>query len=259
MGASTAFPFARAAAVLAAYERNAREAVRWVHSSWLAAALGVEPVRLDGLRAALANAKREQSEACSLALLRALGVQAPPFDAMQAPNLAMLDALPPKWGLRVLRMRSLVLRRADVRRLIDKRTRMQLTEWVGVPLDRLTSGATSGAAGAAGTTGATGATGAIPTSATANAPDTALLTARGKLPALDRLDADTLAYEGYALLMRDSRSIAAPFALLRLAVPRNLPASPWLDAGGRELDAGGTAQLLARLPELLPESAWSFG
>lgn len=257
MGASTAFPFpfpfARAAAVLAAYERNAREAVRWVHSSWLAAALGVEPVRLDGLRAALANAKREQSEACSLALLRALGVQAPPFDAMQAQNLAMLDALPPEWGLRVLRMRSLVLRRADVRRLIDKRTRMQLTEWVSVPLDRLTSGATSGAAGAAGTTGATR------TSATANAPDTALLTARGKLPALDRLDADTLAYEGYALLMRDSRSNAAPFALLRLALPRNLPASPWLDAGGRELDAGGTAQLLARLPELLPESAWSFG
>ncbi|OAJ61456.1 hypothetical protein A6V36_24070 [Paraburkholderia ginsengiterrae] len=246
MGASTAFPFARAAAVLAAYERNAREAARWVHSSWLAAALGVDPVRLDGVRAALANAKREQSEACSLALLRALGIQAPPFDALQAPNLAMLDALPPEWGLRVLRMRSLVLRRADVRRLIDKRTRTQLSEWVGVPLDRLTSGA-------AGTTGATR------TSAAANAPDTALLTARGKLPALDRLDADTLAYEGYALLMRDSRSIAAPFALLRLALPRTLPASPWLDAGGRELDADGTAQLLARLPELLPESAWSFG
>jgi type III secretion system HrpB4-like protein len=243
MGAATAFPFARAAAMLAAYERNAREAVRWVHPSWLAAALGVDAGRLDSLRAALASARRMHSEACSLALLRALGVQAPPFDAMQASNLAVLDALPPEWGLRVLRMRSLILRRADVRRLIDKRTRMQLSEWVGVPLDRLTSGN----AGATGTT------------SMANAPDTALLTTRGKLPALDRLDADTLAYEGYALLMRDTRSIAAPFALLRLALPRNLPASPGLNEGGRELDAGGTAQLLARLADLLPEQAWSFG
>ncbi|WP_120348866.1 type III secretion protein HrpB4 [Paraburkholderia fungorum] len=237
MAASTAFPFARTAAAFAAYERNAREAVCWAHPSWLAGALGVEAGALEGLRAALASAARAQVEACSLALLRTLGVQAPSFDALRAPNLAVLDALPPQWGLRVLRMRSLALRRADVRRLIDKRNRMQLSECVGVPLDKLTGG----------------------TSGTANAPDIARLTARGLLPALDRLDADTLAYEGYALMTRDARSIAAPFALLRLVLPRDLPASPWLDDGGRELDAGGTAQLVARLPELLPEWAWLFG
>lgn len=237
MTASTAFPFARTAAAFAAYERNAREAVCWVHPSWLAGALNVEAGALAGLRAALTTAARAQVEACSLALLRALGVQAPSFDALRAPNLAVLDALPPQWGLRVLRMRSLALRRADVRRLIDKRNRMQLSECVGVPLDRLTGG----------------------TSGTANAPDITRLTARGLLPALDRLDADTLAYEGYALMTRDARSIAAPFALLRLALPRDLPASPWLDDGGRELDAGGTARLVARLPELLPEWAWLFG
>jgi type III secretion system HrpB4-like protein len=221
MTASTAFPFARAAAAFAAYERNARDAVHWVHPSWLAAALGVDAGALDGLRAALATAARAQVEACSLALLRTLGVPAPSFDALRAPNLAVLDALPPQWGLRVLRMRSLALRRADVRRLIDKRNRMQLSEYVGVSLDRLTG--------------------------------------RGLLPALDRLDADTLACEGYALMARDACSVAAPFGLLRLALPRNLPASPWLDDGGRELDAGGTARLVARLPELLPEWAWLFG
>jgi type III secretion system HrpB4-like protein len=237
MTASTAFPFARAAAAFAAYERNARDAVHWVHPSWLAAALGVDAGALDGLRAALATAARAQVEACSLALLRTLGVAAPSFDALRAPNLAVLDALPPQWGLRVLRMRSLALRRADVRRLIDKRNRMQLSEYVGVSLDRLTGGA-SGAA---------------------NAPDTTRLTARGLLPALDHLDADTLACEGYALMARDACSVAAPFGLLRLALPRNLPASPWLDDGGRELDAGGTARLVARLPELLPEWAWLFG
>jgi hypothetical protein len=46
---------------------------------------------------------------------------------------------------------------------------------------------------------------------------------------------------------------------LRLALPHALPDAAWLRASGRELDAAGTAQLVARLPELLPEWAWLFG
>jgi type III secretion system HrpB4-like protein len=239
---STSFPFARAAAALGAYERNAREAARWAHPSWFAAALdlpaGASGASLDGLRGALATAHGACVAACSRALLRATNVNAPGFDTLRAPNLAVLDALPVEAGVRVLRMRALLLRRADVRKLIDKRSRQRLAQWVGVPLERLTA---SGAAGPA------------------NAPDVARLVSRGQLPALEEVDADTLAYEGYALLARDTPAAARPCPLLRLALPHALPDAAWLRASGRELDAAGTAQLVARLPELLPEWAWLFG
>lgn len=237
MGAPTSFPFARMAAAFAAYEHNARDAARWAHPSWLAAALGVAVDELEPLRVALASAGRAQVDAVSLALVRTAGVQPPLFDALGVPNLAVLDALPPEWGLRVLRMRALALRRADVRRLIDKRSRLQLSEWIGMPIDRLTEG-TPGAL---------------------NAPGTTRLSAGAPLPALHSLDAQTLASEGCALIMRDTLGGVTPFSLLCLALPRDLRAPSWLHGSARELDAGGTVRLLARLPELISEWAWLFG
>lgn len=265
MGASTGFPFARAAAAFAAWERNARTAVQWAHPSWLAGMLGVAPAALDTFYAALgdntnaeprANAngpglRRNALDTASRALLRALHVPPPAFDTWFRPGPQVLDALPAVLGLNVLRMRALLFRRADVRRLIDKRSRMQLAQWVGVPLDRLLAQA--------------------PGTAATNAPDTARLVARGAMPALDALDADTLALEGYALMAREahdpgtalSADLAgpadAPCPLLRLALPRELPPVPWLDAAAREPDPLGTPQLIARFPELLPEWAWLSG
>ncbi|MGY6151332.1 type III secretion protein HrpB4 [Paraburkholderia graminis] len=253
-----AFPFSRAAAALAAWQRNANDAARWAHPSWWAPALDVSPATVsasfDALRDALASTGTGAAAACSRALLRAAGVPLPDFDSLRAPSPLVLDALPVDDALRVLRMRALLLRRAEVRRLIDKPSRRRLAEWIGVPLERL--GAAPRRPGA--------------DRASANVPDVARLVARGHLPSLEELDAERLAYEGYALIARDVALSASdaqeaalfawpcPCPLLRLALPRDLP-PPWPATTARELDTGGTAFLFAQLPELLPEWAWLFG
>ncbi|MFM0553156.1 type III secretion protein HrpB4 [Paraburkholderia sediminicola] len=249
MGASTVFPFARAAAAFAAYERNARDAVRWAHPSWLEAALGAEPAELGGLRTALATAPRAHLDACSLALIEFAGVRTPPFDALRSPNPAVLDALPAAQGQRVLRMRSLFLRRAEVRRLIDKRSRRQISEWVGLPIDQLMAVWANGAALADRSR----------TAPASHVLDPGRLGGPSRFPALDRVDAELLAQEGCALMLRDARSGVAPFVLLRLALPVGLGEPAWFADGGREVDPGGTARVLASLPELLPEWPWLSG
>ncbi|MFM2463168.1 type III secretion protein HrpB4 [Paraburkholderia sp. RL17-368-BIF-A] len=253
-----AFPFSRAAAALAAWQRNANDAARWAHPSWWAPALDVSPATVsasfDALRDALASTGTGAAAACSRALLRAAGVPLPDFDSLRAPSPLVLDALPVDDALRVLRMRALLLRRAEVRRLIDKPSRRRLAEWIGMPLERL--GAAPRRPGA--------------DRASANVPDVARLVARGHLPSLEELDAERLAYEGYALIARDVALSASdaqeaalfawprPCPLLRLALPRDLP-PPWPATTARELDTGGTAFLFAQLPELLSEWAWLFG
>jgi type III secretion system HrpB4-like protein len=238
MQAAVAFPFARAAAALQAYERNARDAALWADRSWFATALRVETQPLERVRHALESAGRKEVDLCSRALLRAAGVLPPEFGTLLRAGPALLDCLPAQVGLRVFRMRAVRLRRAQARRLIDKRTRTQLSEWLGMPLDHLINqgSARSG-----------------------NAPDIDRFAGRAQIPSLDRLDAQALSFEGYALLMRDLRSIAPPFPLLRLALPKTIPATAWLHDDAGQLDPNGTSELFALLPKLLPEWAWLFG
>jgi|GEM_PF-1885824 len=217
---SAAFPFSRTAAALAAWQRNASEAARWAHPSWWAPALDMPPaqasVTFDALRDALASTHAAALAACSRALLRAVDVALPGFDSLRAPNPAVLDALPVEVGLRVLRMRALLLRRAEVRRLIDKQSRRRLADWVGVPLERL--GVAPGQSTAHAVLGhgsghssadlRTNVTINLPRQVPANAPDVARLVARGDLPPLDEIDDVRLAYEGYALIARDMQETA---------------------------------------------------
>ena len=246
--AGASFPFARMAAAFAAWERNAREAAYWVHGSWWAPALDLPPAMVDDafdtLAAALAQAGATRLSTCSRALLRAMDVAPPRFDLWRSVgeparpcSVAMLDALPVADGLRALRLRALLLRRADVRRLIDKQSRQRLAQWIGVPLETLTALPAQGAAHEA--------------AAAANAPDIARLVARGHLPPLDQADGQRLACEGYLLLAAEGE----PCPLLRLALPRDLPAS-WPGVESADFDAGGAALFAARLPELFPECAW---
>lgn len=237
MDAAAGFPFARAAAALAAYERNACDAARWAHPTWLTHMLRAEPYALARLHQALETVGRTSVESYSRALLRAAGVMLPDFNALCRPGAALLDCLPARMGMQVLRMRAVRLRRAEARRLIEKRIRLQLSEWIGIPLDRLLSHNPQ----------------------RANAPDVGRFVSRGQVPPLDKLDADELAYEGYALVMRDLRAIAPPFPLLRLALPKSVPGVGWLDEGSGATDAGGTTELFAQLAHLLPEWGWLFG
>jgi type III secretion system HrpB4-like protein len=256
-------PFRRTAIMLAAWQRNVDTSVDWADPSWTAALLRLDAAQLACVRHALREASEAARTACSRALVQAAGAAAPGFDQLAQPALArgagvatsdavLLDTLPAARGMQVLRMRALLFRRAEARRLIDKRTRQQLSEWVGVSVDRLTQDAHA-----------------------AEPPDTARLIARAGMPPLAALDAARLAIEGCALLLRDlargdiaqaaqapPRLQAAqrmPFALLRLALPRVLPPVPWLANIPDELDASGSARLFARLADLLPEFAWLSG
>ncbi|RZF23586.1 type III secretion protein [Paraburkholderia sp. UYCP14C] len=246
IAATAAFPFARTAA---AWQRNASEAARWAHPSWWAPALdlsaAVISASFDALREALASAHADSLAACSRALLHTAGAARPRFDGLRAPDPAVLDALPVDDGLRVLHMRALLWRRAEVRRLIDKQSRLRLAQWIGVRL---------------------GAAHAPVAHVSANATDVALLVAHGQLPALEEMDEERLACEGYALIVRDMHGPAQsamhacaprPCSLLRLALPRDLP--PWPGTSGLELDGSGAGLFFAQLLELFPEWEWLFG
>ncbi|MFM0002486.1 type III secretion protein HrpB4 [Paraburkholderia dipogonis] len=258
MNAPTDLPFMRVAAALDAYRRNLASAARWADPSWSAALLGADAVQLESWRMALERANSAAVESCSHALADAAAVKPPAFASLThsalkptpsgaaQPNAVLLDVLPVRHALQVLRMRALSFRRAEARRLIDKRTRSQLSEWTGVGVDRLTQDAHL-----------------------ADAPDIARLAARAAMPPLTALDAGTLAVEGCALLLRDlghvngancaGDSARVPFPLLRLALPRVLTTPAWLASVPDSIDAAGSARLFARLSDLLPEFAWLFG
>ncbi|MFM0416084.1 type III secretion protein HrpB4 [Paraburkholderia aromaticivorans] len=261
MNAPTDLPFMRVAAALDCYRRNLASVARWADPSWSAALLGANAVQLQHWQGALERAGAAAVEACSHALADAAGVRPPGFASLThaalkpspagtaQPNAVLLDVLPVGHALQVLRMRALSFRRAEVRRLIDKRTRSQLSEWTGVGIDRLAQDAHL-----------------------ADAPDIARLAARAAMPPLTALDAGTLAAEGCALLVRDlgrvnaangagsaNDSTRVAFPLLRLALPRALLSPAWLACVPDELDAPGSARLFARLSDLLPEFAWLFG
>jgi type III secretion system HrpB4-like protein len=237
MNAPAAFSFTRAASALAAYERNAQAVTGWVHPSWLQVAMRCGDHVLDELCGAWPNARRVHADACSRALLSLLGVEVPPLSTFVAAGVPMLDVLPVELGRRVLRMRALLFRAADVRRLIDKAGRTRLAEWIGVPLDQLASSVTG-------------------------TPDVARLVRSRTMLSLDVVDAETLEQEGYALIVRDecdACGVLTPCPLLRLALSRDMDLPAWFDASTRSADAHGTRTLIARLPEWLPEWAWLFG
>jgi type III secretion system HrpB4-like protein len=215
----------RVAAALGAWERNARDAFSWAHPSWIAGALAIG----EDDAAMLSRALR--SEAVSIAFLHGARVPQPDLEALAQVHVARLDALPVDTGLQVLRLRALRFRRGEIRRIIDKRTRVSVQQWAGVPLDQLTHETAE---------------------ERMNAPDIARLA----LTPIAMLDADVLALEGHALIARDTGSSCA---LLRLALPRTSNRARWADTLPREVDAQGTRTLIARLPEFLPEWSWLFG
>ncbi|XUW93404.1 type III secretion protein SctK (plasmid) [Burkholderia sp. M6-3] len=218
------------AGMLASYEHNVRTAIRWVHSSWLMRALGL------GEAAALALRERLQHGPCedvSLALMRALQFAPPSLERLIGVPAARLDALPIEQGRAALCIRALLLRRAQVRRLIDRNTRVRLAQWAGLPLDRI----------------------ADPFAA----PDLTRVLGAAAVPSLESLEHAQLALEGYALLAREPQAGNVPCALLRLALPYDARHAAWLDAVPAALDESGTGVLHARLAELFPEYPWLSG
>lgn len=233
-------PAARAAAWLARHERNRLNAIDWIDRSWLP----------DWFDAALPpdDAMRSHDTACALASALAL----PLFDARDLLDCidggksmpawtrrsAALALLPMDDQLRLLRLRSLVFRRAEVRRVLDFERRSRWAAMIGpdgtAHLRWLQS--------------------------LADAPEMPVLSRTLGAPPLAALEETALAWEGYCLLERDGVLTAgagqARPPLLRFALPRSCAAPAWLARCERHIDARGSEQLLERLPILFPEHAW---
>ncbi|AXK62503.1 MULTISPECIES: type III secretion protein HrpB4 [Burkholderia] len=248
-GLDAGVPAVRVARALDCYRNNVDRVADWVHPSWIAASLGVPEARLSNWRALLANVPPGVAARCSWALVRTLGVTPPGFAALSPggftpvgaivasqPNACLLDVVPAPLTMRIWRMRALLLRRGEVRRLIDRHAQKRLADWTGLDVDVLMSGP-----------------------GTDSANDAARLAAVA-MPPLASLDADALAIEGMLLVLRDLKSAdGLPFPLSRLALPRYVEVPAWLNALPTQHDEAGTARLFRRLPELLREWAWLFG
>ncbi|OXI17845.1 type III secretion protein HrpB4 [Burkholderia sp. AU15512] len=248
-GLEAGVPAVRVATALDRHRENVDCVADWVHPSWIAASLGVPEAHLRDWRALLAGAPTSAAVRCSRALVRALGVTPPGFVELSQgafasigaavapqPNACLLDVAPAPLTLRIWRMRALLLRRGEVRRLIDRHAQRRLADWTGLDVDVLMRG---------------------PNTDSAN--DAARLAAVA-MPPLASLDAQALAIEGMLLMLRDLKGAAGlPFPLSRLALPRMIDVPAWLNALPTQHDEAGTARLFRRLPELLREWAWLFG
>jgi hypothetical protein len=233
-------PAARAAVRLAQHERNRLDAMEWIDRSWLP--------RWFDVASPPSDAMRSRDNACVLA--SALGL--PVFDvrdlfdgieagktipARRRPRLAMA-ALPMRDQLRLLRVRSLVFRRAEVRRVLDLERRSRWAAMIGDD----------------------GAAHLRWLQSLADAPEMAVLSRTLGAPPLDALDETALAWEGYCMLVRDGALTddagrTGP-SMLRFGLPRSWTTPAWLARCERHIDASGSAQLLDRLPILFPEHAW---
>ncbi|WP_175964365.1 type III secretion protein HrpB4 [Burkholderia pyrrocinia] len=223
---------------LAAYQRNARTASVWADASWLAGYAGCESGDDGQVCVSLSEVASTLDERCvaavSLALLRSLDIGVPALNTLVGPHWSALDAVPGEVAARILRTRSLIFRRMEVRRLIDRQSRAKLYEWTGMQIDLFSN----------------------PDS---NAPDIASLARTAMIPPLRELDAKALSGEGLALLMRDLDVDRPPFTLQRLLFARNIGLPAWPGEVDRALDYEGSIRLMAGLPEWLPEWGWVFG
>ncbi|MGU7816488.1 type III secretion protein HrpB4 [Burkholderia sp. AW49-1] len=228
----------RRLSALVGYQRNVRTAALWADSSWISAAIGAgadgDVPGFPALRDAVAALDERRIATVSRALLDAFDIEPPKLAALFGPQWSSLDAMPVEIGVRVLRMRALLFRRMEVRRMVDRQSRVTLSEWTGMSIDSLVR-------------------------EHSGAPDIALLEHTLHVPPLRSLDAHALSYEGLALLLRDLRVDQPPFTLLRLMFPRNITLPEWPRRIDRTLDAQGSGQLLAELPECLAEWGWVFG
>lgn len=229
----------RYARALAAYQRNAQTTAIWADVSWMTTCIdsGIDHGDHPGfawIQSAVPRLEKRHISAISLALLNRLEIRHPNLNALVGPFWSSLDTIPVAMGVRVLRARALIFRRMEVRRLLDVRSRVRLSEWAGMPIEPFVFECPG-------------------------APDIASLALTARIPPLHRLDADALSREGLALLLRDLDVERPPFPLLRLSFERDLRLPEWLRQIDRALDQDGSARLMEGLPEWLQGWGWVFG
>lgn len=223
----------RLARLLVGYERNVRTAVDWVHPSWLDTLLppGVPELAVDA----------PDRELLSLALVARLGVVEPPLESFSMGPAADLGAWTKDDALLVLKVRALLFRRGELRSWIDRPSRARVSEWLGEDATQLV----------------------LALQRLPDAPKIEQVVRAGLAQELAVLSAERLAWEGWCLFSSDgSWTEAGPSSLLRLALPREMPA---LRRMIRQAALGDAAQRAdsERIPGQLklwfPERTWSSG
>lgn len=234
-------PAARVAAWLEQLDGNRRACLDWMHPSWLPAWLRDGPVgdSLRGVDGACANALVHQLDLPSVDAFDTYATwQTCAARDAWARQVLAFATLPIDGQRCLLRLRSIMFRRGEVRRIVDLARRSRLAALLGAHGTPLLRWLTQ-----------------LP-----GAPDVATLSRTIGMPGFDSLDDDALEWEGFCLFERDgvlANDAAAQW--LRRALPREFAVPMWLARCERAVDVGGSAQVLSRLPELFPERAWSFG
>jgi hypothetical protein len=223
------------------YAANRHSLFEWIHEDWLHSGFQVGPHTApqagwhDALYAAAPRdpvpAGQRREVRMVDAWLRAAGLATPPLDAFRG-DPGALAALPVELALPALRMRALHFRRAELRYWIDRSSRERLAGWLG----DASSGALRWLMD-------------MP-----HAPQLDRLMRACGMPALDALDDEALAWEGFCLCLRAGWcSPRSPLALLRFALPRELKVPDWLDDAGAAAGINDGAAVMRRLSDFFEE------
>ena len=229
MAASAPLAAARLATLLQSYALNCARIARFAHATWWSDLADIAPL--------IARMQEEDVSLCSSALMSANDIVLPALDDFAA-RASSIAALPFDDGQRILRTRALIARRTMVRRCVDKERRMKMIAWVG-----------------------DGAFEAIMT--IADSPQWDRLPG-ARIPELDVLSDDDVAWEGLNLLRRDGEWRAhGPFALVRMLFARERRMPKWIaktidpkTGVDPRFDQRGSDTLFDLLPLLYPEWPW---
>jgi len=204
-------------AALAQDEANRRSAFEWADRSWCANALP-----RGGAPAAPALA------ACAPRWLARIGMAPQPLRALRGPA-GSLAALPMADLLRLLRLRALWPRRAELRNWIDRPRRARLAANVGqAAAEALRRDSVSALR--------------VPAWLEAS-------------PELEAMSDEALAWDGYCLFACDDIwPEDGPPPLVRVALPRDAAVPPWIMRYRSAVDAGDRAAVLGYLPLIAPEN-----
>lgn len=211
------------------YEANRLSLPAWMHEDWLPAGW-LDPLRKAAAPGLAAPARRRYLRAVD-GWLAAHGVALPPLAAFREDHAA-LAALPVESALQALRLRALHFRRAELRYWIDRHSRERLAGWLGTEVSGVLRWLME----------------------TPHAPQLDRLMRLRGMPALDVLDDERLAWEGFCLCLRAGWcGPHAPLALLRFAWPRESEPPAWLDDVGAAAGIDEGLAVVRRLPVLFEE------
>lgn len=205
------------AATLTQDEANRRSMFQWAHPSWYS-----------GVLADTGAADSPAWAGYAPRWLELVGFAPLPLQAFQG-RAALLASLPIPSTIRILRLRAIWPRRAELRHWIDRPRRMRLVSSVGAAAAEALRRDSASALGGAGWL--------------------------EKSPALDAMSDEALAWDGYCFFECDGVwADTAWLPLVRAALPRTAKAATWIERYRQATDPDDSAAVFGYLPLIRPEN-----